>query len=314
MTWGWTEKSKIKCIDNKIFEKVLHRCGQYLKAVDLSMRNYPSHKVGLFQNLNLETIELICHSCPNMQALNLTDLEMDQMRNNRNSNRKRRYMFLQACEQRRRCEHANARECERAFCLCELADVRDHEYIVDSATLSQEEVHDMMDSLISCCPNLIKLGMGMRSLGYSSEDLLKLFQKMKKVKHLRLTTVPGMCLRHLSFETIEELFLGACNGIYPDHLSNVIEKFKMLKTLVLDTCRYIDDQGMRKLLSQAGTLKNLGLIGGSHSLSAQAMKHIPRFSNLEKLNVRGNNLVDDELLEALAVNCEQLIYLNVSCK
>ena len=71
---------------------------------------------------------------------------------------------------------------------------------------------------------------------------------------------------------------------------------------------------MRKLLSQAGTLKNLGLLGGSHSLSAQGMQFIPQFIHLEKLNVKGNNLVDDEFLEALAVKCEQLAFLNISCK
>ncbi|XP_033231120.1 F-box/LRR-repeat protein 7-like isoform X2 [Belonocnema kinseyi] len=274
LTWGWTDKTK---------------------------------------NLNLETIELICQLCTNMQALNLTDVEIDQMRTHRFMSRKRRYMFLRACEQRRRCEHPTLRECEREFCFCELAEARDYEHPIDSAQLSEEEVHEMMEALISCCHNLTKFGMGMRYLGYSSEDLFKLFDKMKNVKELRLTTVQGISLTHLSFDTIEELFLGACNGIYPDHLCNVIEKFQKLNTLVLDTCRYIDDLGMLKLLSQAGTLKNLGLIGGSHSLSARGIKCIPQLIHLEKLNIKGNSLVDDEFLEALAVKCEQLTYLNISC-
>ena len=221
VTWGWTDKTKVKSIDNRVFLKLFQRCGYYLKVVDLSMRNYPSHRIGLFQNLNFQTIELICQSCPNMQALNLTDVDIDQMRSRRFISRKRRFMFLQACEQRRSCERATLRECERGFCLCELVDNTNYEQPINPASLAEEEVHEMMESLSFCCQNLTKFGMGMRYLGYSAADLFKLFDKMRSVKHLRLTTVQGVCLTHLSFETIEELFLGACNGIYPDHLCNV---------------------------------------------------------------------------------------------
>lgn len=328
-SWGGTNK---KQIDNDILTKVLSRCSQYITVVNFTKKSFPPFKRISFPNFNSTTIIIICSSCPNIYSLNIADLSISW--DSGNLSRMMRFMFLNACERRLLCDEENQRECERTFCLCRLENS-----IRMPIKTKQKEEHIFLESLIDCCQNLKEFGM--RMFFYDETFLwVKLLKTMTNIKQLSLTEFPGTLFTYLSFDTIEELFLEGNDGIFPAHLSNVrifffsikkyvkfylmlinlffffkvITRFKKLKTLVLNTCRFINDKGMRNLLSQTETLENLGLIRDSNFLSMEGVNYIPRFTYLRKLNVCGNNLIDDYILEALAVNCEQLIYLNISSK
>ena len=65
---------------------------------------------------------------------------------------------------------------------------------------------------------------------------------------------------------------------------------------------------------RADSLKKLELSGYFPMFSTHAMKHISELTILEKLNVRQNVSVTDDVLIAIGANCKQLRYLDIQGK
>lgn len=209
-SWGVTCKTQI---DNEILSKVLSRCSQYITAVNFAKKSFPPSKRILFPNFNSTTIIIICSSCPNMNALNISDLTI--LWDNGHISRMMRFMFLNACERRMVCDEVDQRECERTFCLCRLQNSS-----INRFKSRQKEENMILESLISCCQNLKEFGM--RMFFYDETHLwIKLLKTMTNIKRLSLTEFPGTLFAYLSFETIEELLLKGNDGIFPAHLGNV---------------------------------------------------------------------------------------------
>ncbi|XP_016839931.1 putative RNA-binding protein EEED8.10 isoform X3 [Nasonia vitripennis] len=153
------------------------------------------------------------------------------------------------------------------------------------------------------------------------DDLLSIFLlRSKNLESISLYSfnTKGSCMLDLSAETIKHITLRDCNLFLPENLSHVLQNVNALETLSIIYSRKIiaNLDTILRLAPEQSNLKTLK-IQSRHCLygnrKAINLSYMHKFTNLHTLELRGGDVLHDEILVNVGQHCKNLQRAILTC-
>ncbi|XP_043464709.1 F-box/LRR-repeat protein 2-like [Leptopilina heterotoma] len=313
-TWGFTIKNKKKYVDTPTLRKVLLRCGRFLNHIDFSQ---PLHR------LSQSTLTIVSKFCPNLQSIdlsslnvsssgilaltancsNITKLSLGSCSNSCDND------LLQLFTKNKELKYLKiSSNCLTGKCLSYLPKDSIQEIILSEC------------NMVSPCffLNALKKFDNLHSLtlqtcvSFNDSVVQALRLRTNSLKNLELSgyfpMLSSQALKNLAeLVNLEKLNLGQNISVTDDCLLVVSECCKQLKSIDINGCQAVTDNGIAGLV----TLPKLEVLIISY-LGKVTDQHLGNLQSLRILECRGCPDIKDMGLCTLAFMATKLELLDIS--
>ncbi|XP_014203556.1 uncharacterized protein LOC106635879 [Copidosoma floridanum] len=149
--------------------------------------------------------------------------------------------------------------------------------------------------------------------------LALLFSNNRNLRHVRLEgcRINGTCLLALNPQALREFYFVDNQVGEPQHLIDALEGFRNIRILNLTRVAVEDDQAcmdhvLEAVRQNAASVEHLYLKFYDNHREYIDPSFVAEFTNLEKLHIDGDIIVNDKFLAIVAANCTKLKSLQLS--